>query len=205
MINGHSHLDISLKWNNLKAKGGEAVAEGLKQNQVLNKIDLGWNGMGDVGMVAVSEMLKSNAALTHLDVSHNRINPQGCMALAEGIQENHNLLSLEVNFNPMAAATAGKLAHDATGITPALIEALRTSENIERVGQRAERSCAVAPHALIRRTRTATTLWRWTSHGTVSSPRPCTTAWLWRRAKAGSTCGVMGTPLTSPPKAGRCR
>jgi len=78
-------------------------------------------------------MLGQNAALTHLDISHNRVNPEGCMALAEGIKNNHNLLSLEVNFNPMGLSTAGKLAHDVTGIA-ALIDALRTSENIESVG-----------------------------------------------------------------------
>ena len=134
MLNGHSHLlDVSLKWNSLKAKGGAAVAEGLRSNQVLNKVDLGWNGMGDMGIKAVAEMLGQNAALTHLDISHNRVNPEGCKELAEGIKNNHNLLSLEVNFNPMGLSTAGKLAHDATGIA-SLIEALRASENIEQVG-----------------------------------------------------------------------
>lgn len=35
MLNGHSHLlDVNLKWNALKARGGAAVAEGLKSNQV---------------------------------------------------------------------------------------------------------------------------------------------------------------------------
>merc|ERR1719331_1947578 len=110
--------------------------------QVLNKIDLGWNGMGDDGMLAVRDMLKANAALTHLDVSHNRVNPDGCRALAEGIKENHNLMSLEVGFNPMAVANlpaggttlrGGGLQHEPSGIV-ALIDALRTSENIEQVG-----------------------------------------------------------------------
>ena len=134
MLNGHSHLlDVSLKWNSLKAKGGAAVAEGLRSNQVLNKVDLGWNGLGDPGIKAVAEMLGQNAALTHLDISHNRVNPEGCKELAEGIKNNHNLLSLEVNFNPMGLSTSGKLAHDATGIA-SLIEALRASENIEQVG-----------------------------------------------------------------------
>ena len=35
MLNGHSHLlEVNLKWNALKAKGGAAVAEGIKNNQV---------------------------------------------------------------------------------------------------------------------------------------------------------------------------
>ena len=34
MLNGHSHLlEVNLKWNALKAKGGAAVAEGIKNNQ----------------------------------------------------------------------------------------------------------------------------------------------------------------------------
>ena len=37
MLNGHSVLlDVNLKWNALKARGGAAVAEGLKANQVLS-------------------------------------------------------------------------------------------------------------------------------------------------------------------------
>ena len=136
MLSGHAHLlDFNLKWNGLKANGGRSVAKGLESNQVLNKMDLGWNGLGDEGIKAVAEMLKQNAALTHLDVSHNRVNPDGCRELAEGIKNNHNLLSLEVGFNPMGVTTqlGGKLQHDPTGIV-ALIEALRTSENIEQVG-----------------------------------------------------------------------
>ena len=136
MLSGHPHLlDVNLKWNALKANGGKAVAKGLEANQVLNKMDLGWNGLGDDGMKAVADMLKQNAALTHLDVSHNRVNPEGCRELAEGVKNNHNLLSLEVGFNPMGvnAASGGKLQHDPSGII-ALIDALRTSENIEQVG-----------------------------------------------------------------------
>jgi Ran GTPase-activating protein (RanGAP) involved in mRNA processing and transport len=136
MLASHSHLlDVNLKWNALKANGGKAIAKGLESNQVLNKMDLGWNGLGDEGMRAVAEMLKQNAALTHLDVSHNRVNPDGCRELAEGIKNNHNLLSLEVGFNPMGVTTSGggRLQHDTSGIV-ALIDALRTSENVEQVG-----------------------------------------------------------------------
>lgn len=38
MLYGHSHLlDVNLKWNALKAKGGAAVAEGIKNNQVRHR------------------------------------------------------------------------------------------------------------------------------------------------------------------------
>ncbi len=38
LLSAHATLlDVSLKWNSLRAKGGAAVAEGLKTNNVLNK------------------------------------------------------------------------------------------------------------------------------------------------------------------------
>ena len=46
-------LELNLGWNSLRGKGGAALAEGLKGNSVLNKVDIGWNGLGDVGARAV--------------------------------------------------------------------------------------------------------------------------------------------------------
>jgi len=123
-------LDLNLKWNSLRAKGGVAVAEALKSNGVLNKVDLGWNGMGDAGAAAISEMLEANSCLTHIDVSHNRIGLEGAVKLAEGIEKNHALMSLELGFNPMGMEGT-KL--NAKGIE-AIVAALKSNENIETVG-----------------------------------------------------------------------
>ena len=54
-------LELNLGWNSLRAKGGAALAEGLKGNSVLNKVDIGWNGLGDEGAKAVGEMLANIA------------------------------------------------------------------------------------------------------------------------------------------------
>lgn len=38
VLSGHSHLlEVNLKWNSLRAKGGAAVAEGMKNNQALRR------------------------------------------------------------------------------------------------------------------------------------------------------------------------
>ena len=142
-------LELNLGWNSLRAKGGAALAEGLKGNSVLNKVDIGWNGLGDEGAKAVGEMLGSNAALTHLDVSHNRINLDGALALAEGIRNNTALLSLELGFNPMGicaelpraisiseeegGAISGSLQNKMKGVRE-VVEAIKANTNLETVG-----------------------------------------------------------------------
>jgi hypothetical protein len=150
VLSGHDYLlELNLGWNSLRAKGGAALAEGLKGNSVLNKVDIGWNGLGDEGAKAVGEMLGSNAALTHLDVSHNRINLDGALALAEGIRNNTALLSLELGFNPMGicaelprsisiseeegGAISGSLQNKMKGVRE-VVEAIKANTHLETVG-----------------------------------------------------------------------
>ena len=46
-----------------------AIAQGLKSNQMLKKLNLSYNGFGTEGAVALAEALKINTTLTHLDIT----------------------------------------------------------------------------------------------------------------------------------------
>ena len=49
-------------WNNaIGDDGAKAIAEALKVNPVLTKLDLRWNNMGDAGEKAVREAVKDRS------------------------------------------------------------------------------------------------------------------------------------------------
>lgn len=51
---------LNLSWNNLRAKGVVAIADGLKCNDSLLSLNIAWCGMQDAGAEAVGEMLGVN-------------------------------------------------------------------------------------------------------------------------------------------------
>ena len=51
----------------------DELAETLKSNSALTKLDLRQNSIGNAGATALAEALKSNSALTRLDLEGNSI------------------------------------------------------------------------------------------------------------------------------------
>lgn len=64
---------IDLSTNHLGAEGIRHIAEGLKANQILQKISLRDNLIGMKGCEALSEMLRVNRSLVELDISCNAL------------------------------------------------------------------------------------------------------------------------------------
>ena len=82
-------LDISS--NTLQAKGGKALAAGLKGNQVITELNIASNYLGvqdrkdntDLsGVIALADVIPGMGALTKLDISSNYI----VAAQGEGLQ-----------------------------------------------------------------------------------------------------------------------
>ena len=71
----NSCVDVhSLGRNALGAAGATAVAEALKVNRVITKLDLYGNGIGPDGAKALAEALRVNAVLTTIEcASHAQI------------------------------------------------------------------------------------------------------------------------------------
>lgn len=61
------------------------MAEAIKINATLTKLDLGLNNIGKVGATAITDALKINTTLTRLDLSFNNIGPDGIAAILRQI------------------------------------------------------------------------------------------------------------------------
>ena len=67
-------LSLSLELQTLRARNGKIIA---------------------ANVVVLADALKSNTTLTKLDLSHNRINDAGAAGLAEALKSNTKLTELE--------------------------------------------------------------------------------------------------------------
>jgi hypothetical protein len=81
VIQCHPALSVlSLKSNNLQAAGGKALAEGLKGNQVITKLDISSNNLGqkgydadNSGIIALADAIPDMGALSSLSLANNNI------------------------------------------------------------------------------------------------------------------------------------
>lgn len=64
---------IDLSTNQLRAEGIKHISDGLKENQILQKLSLRENLIGTKGCEALSEMLSINRGLVELDISNNAL------------------------------------------------------------------------------------------------------------------------------------
>ena len=53
----------------MRRKGAIALAQGLKNNQMLKVLNLSYNGFGTDGAITLAEALKLNTTLTELDIT----------------------------------------------------------------------------------------------------------------------------------------
>ena len=85
----------------LGPQGATALAEGLKANTALVKLDLSCNrDIGNAGTAALGVMLESNTTLQKLGLEKCGLGPQGATALAEGLKTNTALVKLDLRYNP---------------------------------------------------------------------------------------------------------
>ena len=95
------NTQVEVKSNCLRAEGMIAIAEALKVNAMVTKIDVSDNEIGRFdqggrsgwkstpeGPVALAEALKVNTTVQWVHVSQNSLGPEGGTALASALQTN---------------------------------------------------------------------------------------------------------------------
>lgn len=81
------------------------IANGLKLNGGLKKLDISWNSIGSgllSGTKCIGDALGEALAyenLIHLDLSYNKISFKDCMKIGEALKSNHKLYGLHMEGN----------------------------------------------------------------------------------------------------------
>ena len=98
-------IQVDVKSNSLRAEGMIAIAEALKVNSTVTKIDVSGNAIGGFwdhggwkstpqGLAAMAEALKVNTTMQWVDVSQNSLGPEGGKALASALQTNTSITTV---------------------------------------------------------------------------------------------------------------
>jgi Ran GTPase-activating protein (RanGAP) involved in mRNA processing and transport len=100
MLKHNNHLRrLNLIDNRIGPLGATLISESLKVNMSLQHFDLAKNDLGEDGSVALGEALGGNVSLASLDVSYNNVGDMGATALARGIDTNKSLTLLDMTEN----------------------------------------------------------------------------------------------------------
>ena len=85
--------------NNLRAEGGKALGEALKDNQVLQELNVAGNMLiykadanseadtDMAGVIAISNAIPTMGAMTSLNISNNQLNAEGAKHIAAALPE----------------------------------------------------------------------------------------------------------------------
>ena len=101
-------LDLSV--NNFGAEGVAALAAALRTNTTLTKLDLSVNNLGAEGVAALAAALRTNTPLTELNLCGNNFGAEGVAALAAALQTNTTLTKLNLSVNNLGAEGVAALA-----------------------------------------------------------------------------------------------
>ena len=94
----------------INAANAVVLADVLKSNTTMTKLDLSRNFVGDSGAAGLAEALKSNTTLTVLNMSNNDIDDAGTAGLAEALKSNTTLTDLDLSSNAIGAGGPAVLA-----------------------------------------------------------------------------------------------
>ena len=84
--------------NGLCAAGAKALAEALKDNQIMTELNISSNSLGKVGtdtnddadmsgVIAISDTIPTMGAMTSLDISNNRLGAEGAKYVMAAIPQ----------------------------------------------------------------------------------------------------------------------
>jgi len=76
-----------------------AISRGLKENNVLAKLDLSGCEIGDEGTQAIGNALETNTSLTELNLSENDFAEAGTIAIADLLKKNKVLTKVDISEN----------------------------------------------------------------------------------------------------------
>ncbi|XP_065896177.1 NLR family CARD domain-containing protein 3-like [Dysidea avara] len=83
--------------------GAHCIAEGLRENSSLQKLDISVNELFDNGAIAICNCLKNNFTLRELNISFNKITNTGAKEIAKAIKASNNLCTLNISGNHMTS------------------------------------------------------------------------------------------------------
>ena len=110
-LKGNTNLTkLDLSNNYISDQGAAGLAEALKQNTGLARLDLASNKIYDDGAAVLAEALKQNTSLTRLYLANNMIRGHGTARLAEALKGNTNLRRLNLSKNQISDQDAAGLA-----------------------------------------------------------------------------------------------
>jgi Ran GTPase-activating protein (RanGAP) involved in mRNA processing and transport len=107
---------LSLKIND---NGTKKIAEALKINRTITRLDLNNNKISNDGTKVLAEALKINTKLETITLYHNNIGDDGAIAIAEALEQHITLKTIWLNMNKISDKGAKALA-----------EALKTNKTL---------------------------------------------------------------------------
>ena len=127
---------IDLTYNQIGNAGAQALAEAIKGNKTLKRIDLTYNKISDAGALALAEAIQVNNTVTEMIVDRNSIGDDGARSLAQAIQTNHVMSALHLDRNNIGDAGAQALA-EAVRVNQTLTALFLSRNNIGDAGAQA--------------------------------------------------------------------
>ena len=121
--------------NNLRAEGGKALGEALKDNQIMQELNIASNELihkadakttADIdmsGVIAISDAIPTMGALVKFDISNNLLGAEGVKALGEALKGNGVMTDLNLASNYAGLKPGGK--SDMSGVS-AISDAIHT-------------------------------------------------------------------------------
>ena len=104
------------------------IANAVRINTTLVKLDISCNTLSDEGAAAVSGCLKVNNILKELNISKNQITSEGAMTIAEALQLNTALVKLDISRNMLSDKGALSIT-DCLKINNCTLQELNISQN----------------------------------------------------------------------------
>jgi hypothetical protein len=100
-----------LEWDSEEYNDLEAIiiAEYLKTNTELTRLDLARNSIGDAGSVALALALHENSTLEYINLEGNAVAEKGCRALCEAVKSNSTLSYLNLSYNGIPSSSQQEL------------------------------------------------------------------------------------------------
>jgi len=91
---------ISLKLNRLDDKAGSKLCNDLEQNKsVIESLNLSSNLLGNMFCESLAEYLKLNESIKKLDISCNEVEESNAATLKDSLEGNPNIIEIQVRNN----------------------------------------------------------------------------------------------------------
>lgn len=98
--------NLNLKLNRIDDKGGSKLCiDLLNNNSNLDFISLSSNSLGHMFCESLAEFLKLNRTIKRLDISCNFIDDSNASTLKDSLESNSNIVEIDVRSNQLSEET----------------------------------------------------------------------------------------------------